>query len=396
MFMLSPVRRGPPSVGILILAVASANLGLSLLSPVITQLRQDLLATADEAQLVLSGFMMSVALAQLLSGSLSDRFGRRYVLLTGAVVFSLGGVGAMLAGSVSQLVGFRILQGVGAAACLTMGRVIVSDSFEGADAARKMSIVSSAQAIVPLLGFGFGGVIAEFIGWRGSIAIMVFGGLLILWLAARFIAESRQGEPVPFQLRSLIVTYGQLALNTGVRNHGLTSGFAVGMFFAMGGTMPYEFARLGASPIEFGLLFATTSVGYILGNLVNGLFVGRLGLGGMAMLGSLLTVLVPAAMLTGHFTDLLTPVRLSALCFCFGFCNGLVIANAMICSMRAAGRNSGAGTGLLGAMQMLIGGVGGSIIIGLGGAETFTATAAGLLVMSMMGAVTSFLGFKLR
>ena len=68
----------------------------------------------------------------------------------------------------------------------------------------------------------------------------------------------------------------------------------------------------------------------------------------------------------------------------------------MICSMRAAGRNSGAGTGLLGAMQMLIGGVGGSIIIGLGGAETFTVTAAGLLVMSMMGAATSFLGFKLR
>ena len=129
---------------------------------------------------------------------------------------------------------------------------------------------------------------------------------------------------------------------------------------------------------------------------MNGLFSERVGLGGMAMLGSLLTVVVPAAMLTGHFTGLLSPVRLSALCFCFGFCNGLVIANAMICSMRAAGRHSGAGTGLLGAMQMLIGGVGGSIIIGLGGAETFAVTAAGLVVMSMMGVATSFLGFKLR
>ena len=265
MFTLPPVRPGPPAVGILILAVASANLGLSLLSPVITELRQDLSATADEAQMVLSGFMMSVALAQLLSGSLSDRFGRRKILLAGAALFSLGGVGAMLAASVGHLVGFRVLQGVGAAACLTMGRVIVNDSFEGADAARKMSIVSSAQAIVPMLGFGFGGVIAEFIGWRGSIAIMVFGGLMILWLAARFIAESRRGRPVPLRLRSLVTAYGQLVLNPAVRNHGLTSGFAVGMFFVMGGTMPYEFARLGASPIAFGLLFAMTSVGYILG-----------------------------------------------------------------------------------------------------------------------------------
>ena len=396
MFILPPVRRGPPAVGVLILAVASANLGLSLLSPVITQLRQDLMATAAEAQMVLSGFMMSVALAQLMSGSLSDRFGRRYILLGGAAVFSLGGVGAMLAASVEQLVGFRVLQGAGAAACLTMGRVIINDSFEGADAARKMSIVSSAQAIVPLLGFAFGGLIAEFIGWRGSIAIMVLGGFLILWLAACLIAESRQGQPVPFRLRSLVMTYSQLAINPGVRNHGLTSGFAVGMFFVMGGAMPYEFARLGASPIAFGFMFAMTSVGYILGNMVNGLFVGRLGLGGMAMLGSFLTVVVPAAMLAGNLTDLLSPIRLSALCFCFGFCNGLVIANAMICSMRAAGLNSGAGTGLLGAMQMLIGGVGGSVIIGLGGAETFTVTAAGLLVMSTMGAATSFLGSKLR
>ena len=301
MFMLPPVRRGPPAVGILILAVASANLGLSLLSPVITQLRQDLLATADEAQMVLSGFMMSVALAQLLSGSLSDRFGRRYILLTGAVVFSLGGVGAMLAASVEQLVGFRVLQGVGAAACLTMGQVIVNDSFEGADAARKMSIVSSAQAIVPLLGFGFGGVIAEFIGWRGSIAIMVFGGLLILWLAARLIADrgrasrchsgcGRWSRPMASWPKS------------GGTEPWADQRFCGRHVLCMGGTMPYEFARLGASPIAFGLLFAMTSVGYILGNLVNGLFVGRLGLGGMAMLGSLLTVVVPAAMLTGHLT----------------------------------------------------------------------------------------------
>ena len=71
----------------------------------------------------------------------------------------------------------------------------------------------------------------------------------------------------------------------------------------------------------------------------------------------LLCLVVPLLMLAGGLTGLLTPLWLSFLCFCFGVCNGLVIANAMICSMRAAGSNSGAGTGLLGAMQMLFGGV---------------------------------------
>ena len=96
-------------------------------------------------------------------------------------------------------------------------------------------------------------------------------------------------------------------------------------------------------------------------------------------------------MLAEDLTDFLTPLLLSFLCFCFGVCNGLVIANAIICSMRAAGRNSGAGTGLLGAMQMLFGGIAGGAIIALGGADYFSVTATGLLIMSLCAVLSSFL-----
>ncbi len=392
--MALPTRSQPPHSAILILAVASANLGLSLLSPVITDLRQDLFANADEAQLVLSSFMISVAAGQLISGSLSDKFGRRYVLITGSVIFGVGGVGAMLATNIEMLIVLRIVQGAGAAACMTMGRVIVNDSFEGAEAARKMSVISSAQAIVPLLGFGFGGVIAEFIGWRGSIAIMVFGAILIGVLSSLYVAETRRGVPVPLRLASLTTAYLSLIKSPGVRYHGLTSGFAIAIFFTMGGTMPYEFSRLGVSAMEFGALFAVTSVGYVTGNAINRSLVGRIGLRRMALAGSLLTLLVPGSMLAGHLFDLLTPARLSFLCFCFGICNGLVIANSMICSMRAAGENSGAGTGLLGAIQMFLGAVLGSIIIAFGGATDFVVTSSGLLIIALLGATSSFLGSK--
>jgi len=380
-----------PPIGVLILAASSANLGLAILSPVITILRDDFSASADRAQLVLSAFMLSVAINQLISGSLSDRFGRKKVLLGGSVIFIIGGIGALLSTTIDMLIGFRILQGAGAAACMTMGRVIVNDVYQGSEAARKLSIVSSAQAIVPALGFAFGGVIAEFIGWRGSIGIMVMGALLIAVMSYLFIDESRHGDPVLFRPASLIAAYLALLKTPGVMFHGLTSGLAVGMFFAMGGAMPYEFDRMGMGPLEYGLFFAMTSVGYILGNFINGLLVGRVGVVHMAYFGSLLTVLVPILMLTGALTGLLTPILLSFLCFCFGVCNGLVIANAMICSIRAAGRNSGAGTGLLGAMQMLFGGVAGSAIIALGGADHFSVTATGLLIMALCAALSSFL-----
>lgn len=380
-----------PPIGVLILAASSANLGLAILSPVITILRDDFSASADRAQLVLSAFMLSVAISQLISGSLSDRFGRKKVLLGGSVIFIIGGIGALLSTTIDMLIGFRILQGAGAASCMTMGRVIVNDVYQGSEAARKLSIVSSAQAIVPALGFAFGGVIAEFIGWRGSIGIMVMGALLIAVMSYLFIDESRRGDPVLFLPASLLAAYLALLKTPGVMFHGLTSGLALGMFFAMGGAMPYEFDRMGIGPLEYGLFFAMTSVGYILGNFINGLLVGRVGVVHMACLGSLLTVLVPMLMLAGGLTGLLTPLWLSFLCFCFGVCNGLVIANAMICSMRAAGRNSGAGTGLLGAMQMLFGGVAGSAIIALGGADQFSLTATGLLIMALCAALSSFL-----
>ena len=300
-------------------------------------------------------------------------------------------IGALLSTTIDMLIGFRILQGAGAAACVTMGRVIVNDVYQGAEAARKLSIVSSAQAIVPAIGFAFGGVIAEFIGWRGSIGIMAMGGLLIAVMSHLFVDESRRGDLVLFRPASLIAVYLVLLKTPGVMFHGLTSGLAVGMFFAMGGAMPYEFDRMGIGPLEYGLFFAMTSVGYILGNFINGLLVGRVGVVHMAYLGSLLTVRVPMLMLAWGLTGLLTPLLLSFLCFCFGVCNGLVIANAMICSMRAAGRNSGAGTGLLGAMQMLFGGVAGSAIIALGGADDFSVTATGLLIMALCAALSSFL-----
>ena len=106
----------------LILAAPRADLGLSLLSPDITILWDDFSASADLAQLVLSAFMVSVAISQLISGPLSDRFGRKKVLLGGSVVFIIGGIGALLSTTIDMLIGFRILQGADAAACMTMGR----------------------------------------------------------------------------------------------------------------------------------------------------------------------------------------------------------------------------------------------------------------------------------
>ena len=106
---------------------------------------------------------------------------------------------------------------------------------------------------------------------------MVMGALLIAVMSYLFIDESRRGDSVLFRPASLLAAYLALLRAPGVMFHGLTSGLAVGMFFAMGGAMPYEFDRMGIGPLEYGLFFAMTSIGYILGNFIKGLMVGRVG-----------------------------------------------------------------------------------------------------------------------
>ena len=163
----STAARLAPPIWLLALAVSGANVGMSLLSPAILSLRQDLGASADEAQLVLSVFLVMLGLGQLGAGSLSDRIGRRPVLVYGSLLFLLAGFGALVAPNVEVLIVLRALQGVGAATCMAMGRVIINDSFDRNEAGRQLSTITMAQSVVPLIGFAFGGLLADMVGWRG-------------------------------------------------------------------------------------------------------------------------------------------------------------------------------------------------------------------------------------
>lgn len=388
------VARVAPPIWILAVAVSGANVGISLLSPAIPDLRADLMATGDEAQLVLSGFLVMLGLGQLGAGTISDSIGRRPVMLSGALLFLLTGLGAMFAPTVEILIAMRVLQGLGAAACMVMGRVIISDSYERDEAGKQLSTITMFQAVVPLLGFGFGGMIADLVGWRGAVALMVLSAVTVLIGAFLLLQETRLQRTPAMALSRVLGSYLTLLMKPKFITNAGTCAVLTAGFFAMGGFMPYHFQRLGSSAFEFGLFFSFTALGYLTGNSLNRFLGPRLGLDRAAFCGSMLSFLSMSGLLVVALTDMAIQPVISFFLFFYGIANGLVIANAIIGAVRAAGPHSGAATGLCGALQMGLSGLLGSVIIGLGGDADFQLAVLICWLMVVVGIISAFLALE--
>ena len=384
---------GPP-IWVLVLAVSSSNIGVSLLSPAVPLIRHSFLATADQVQLVLTGFMMALGIGQLIAGTLSDRFGRRPVMLFGSALFLLGGFGAFIATSIDMLVLMRVFQGAGAAACVVMGRVIINDTFVGAEAGRQLSTITMVQAIVPILGFAFGGAIAQSIGWQGCIFIMVISAGMTLAATFFMLNETKVERETRIRIGCIVRAYAGLMVNLNFMANGLTSGMAVAMFFVLSGIMPYQYDRFGIGPLEYGMFFCLCSFGYMAGNIVNRRIVSTLGLELTSFWGALISALGVGSALVAHLADASSAILVTGCLVVMGFGHGFTVANSAIAAVKAAGVDSGSAMGLVGASQMLIGGLLGSGIVVIGGDASFTIGMGSVVGVGLFGMAMSFLALQ--
>ena len=163
------------------------------------------------------------------------------------------------------------------------------------------------------------------------------------------------------------------------------------MFFAMNGFMPYEFSRQGVSISEFGFWFSLTSIGYIFGNIINGKFSPKIGLEKMCFIGTICSLFTVFLFLLNTYIGVYGPLSLSLICILFGCSNGFAVANSMTGAINSSNQNKGAASGLMGAVQVGIGGLAGFLIIFYGGAENFYICLTALFIMSGTSIISSFL-----
>ena len=380
-----------PNINLLAVIVAVPVIGMTIISPALTLIKDDLNISFSDTQLVLTLYFIFLALGQILSGPFSDKYGRKPILILGATIYSVSAFAASFSSNIEILLILRCIQGFGAAACLSVGRTILSDCFEISEAAKQMSKMTAIMAIIPISCFIFGGFLAEFLGWRTNLIALGIISLTLIILMSLILQETLINKAKSVSFKNVFLVYKGLVKNIYFNFFTITTAMQTSMFFAMNGFMPYEFERKGVSISEFGIWFSFTSVGYILGNIINSKLTPKVGLEKMCFVGTVCSFCTVFIFFLNNNLGENGSLTLSLICVLFGCSNGFAVANSMTGAINSSKLNKGAASGLMGAFQVGSGGLAGFLIIFFGGAENFNICLFALFIMSGISIISSYL-----
>ena len=270
------MRIRPESVAfIFLLATLSAlpALATDMSLPALSAMGVSLSVSPSRAALTLSLFLVGFAVAPIAYGPMADRFGRRPVLLFGSVVFAVASAGCAFAPSLEVLLGFRVLQGIGAGAGMVMSLTIVRDLFEGQFARARLSYVATVRIVAPMLAPTLGSWIMVLIHWRAIYAFLTLAGIVVTVVVYFGMAESRPKSTMikTLSLSSLAASYKLVLTNPVAIGNALVNALTFGCQFAyITGSPLLMMETMGMSAQGFGLIFAMTALGIMAASILNG------------------------------------------------------------------------------------------------------------------------------
>jgi DHA1 family bicyclomycin/chloramphenicol resistance-like MFS transporter len=260
-----------PQIALLAGFGALAPLSIDMYLPAMPQLASDLAVTAQQAGQSVSVFFSGVAIGQLIAGPMSDRFGRRPLIISGLVAYVVASIAATLTDSFSMLLVARLLQALGACAVTVAGRAIVRDKLDHAESARLFSLLALIGGLAPVLAPSLGNLIIAFGNWRSIFLAMIVAGVVLVAGTLLFVPETRSAETAhqarnehPFR------AYWQLLRNRVLLGNLLAAGFNSACMFAYIANSPAILIQgYGVNRTAFGFLFAINSAGLIAANQFN-------------------------------------------------------------------------------------------------------------------------------
>jgi MFS transporter, DHA1 family, multidrug resistance protein len=379
-------------LALLIGMTAVGPLALNILAPAMPGLIGTFNTEAGTVQLTLSLFLLGMAISQIVLGPLSDRFGRRPVMLAGLAITVVANFAALAATSIAGLVIARALQAFGATCGIVIARAVIRDLYERDRAASMIGWVTMAMVVVPMIAPLIGGALDTTYGWQG---IFVFVGLftvaVLVWTALQL--PETHTAPTGVGLARFRADASSLLGDPAFIGYALVSAFNSAMFFTFIGGAPHVVVSImHRSPTEYGIWFLIMSLTYMAGNFAAGRWTARFGVDAMIRAGVAVTVMGATI---GTVWVLLTPhgdpVMIFAPQMIIGFASGFMLPSSIAGAVSVRPQAAGTAAGITGFMQMGLGAAT-SQLIGhlLDGAATALPLALIVLLLCACGLVAFF------
>jgi DHA1 family bicyclomycin/chloramphenicol resistance-like MFS transporter len=356
---------GFPEFVIVIASIMALNpLAMDMMLPALPNIASTFnITVANRPQVVLSTFLIGFGVGQLATGPLSDRFGRRPVLIDGMALYCLASILAVTASSFETLLLARVLQGLGTSATRVIATSIVRDCYAGRRMASVMSLAMMVFIAVPVIAPSIGQLVLFLAQWRGIfVVLMLYGVLALIWSAVRMPETLPVSERKSLAIRSVLDAYRQTVTNRQTIGYALAAGGVQGSLLAFVFSAQQVFTEVYGLGPYFPLAFAGAAIGVALAGFINARFVGRVGMRVFSHGALVGFVAVAGIMLVAAKMQMLPLSLFMVLSALMMFAFGMMFANFTSLAMEPQGHIAGTASSLYGSITTLLGiGIGAAI-----------------------------------
>ncbi len=393
----TPATRSAPAVlsrGIILLLAAVSALGpvaMQILLPAVPVLKESFQVSTGVAQLTLSLSMLSIALATLAYGPLSDRYGRKPILLVGITINVIGSILCIFAPTIELLIAGRIVQAAGGAVGLVVARAIVRDIYGAREAAAVIATLVMVMVVLPMISPAVGGEMMVLFGWRSVFYLVAIASSIMLVMLYLHLPETLQ-KPVPFTgVVNLLRGFRSLFRSRVFCGYAVNVAFVSVVFFSFISAAPEIMVSVLHRPAtEYGYYFIMIPLGFMLGNFVARHFATTLGIHRLIDYGTRISIVGIVLALILQWLKIVHPLALFMPIAFAVFGNGITLPNAQAGAINEFPDMAGTASGLTGFMQMGLSAVAAQLV-----AILFNGTVFPMLLLMLLAATISLLAFRL-
>ncbi|MBW0172003.1 MAG: Bcr/CflA family efflux MFS transporter [Hydrogenophaga sp.] len=360
---MSSPRHGP-LIANLVAQLAFGLLAMTICIPSMQEWGAIFGSTQAAVQLTFSGYVVAYGGLQLLYGPLSDRLGRKKILLLGIALGGLGSLLAALATDLTLLTAARVLQGAGCAAGMVVGRAMVQDLFDGPERTRVMAYIGMAMGLVPPLATILGGQLHVRVGWQANFVLLTVLSVVMFVAAWRGLPDhpARTEPQQTHWLRDMASSYARLAREPSFLLYVALLSMTTATFYAFLAGAPIVLGSYGVGPAGIGYHIMVVPLSYIVGNYLTTHLVHRVGERRVMRVGQACALVGIALMLALALAGVDTALALSLPLLLLGLGHGLLVPPTLIGTVGLLPALAGAAAAVAGLMQQLMGAVGGFVV----------------------------------